>query len=183
MTEHTVRSWDEIPMDPPPSYSFLPAFEDYIEDSDADLDDVREMFQRVVPHFTELAGQTIYVGMTHEECTFHGEPYAMADPYNMMVYLNTDSLTEYQTLFHEFAHLQIYYENQNGADHPQTSEPYCSILAVSKMPPDMVYREHIAYLGEPDVPNEEYPGICQRALEYRESHRNYIQKAKEWLEI
>jgi hypothetical protein len=70
-----------------------------------------------------------------------------------------------------------------NADHPLTSEPYCSIKTIARMPPDLVYREHIAYLGTPGVPKDEYPEICQEALEYREEHRNYIQKAIEWLEI
>jgi hypothetical protein len=41
----------------------------------------------------------------------------------------------------------------------------------------------IPILGEPDVPKDEWPAICQDALEYRENNRNYIQQCKEWLAI
>jgi hypothetical protein len=33
------------------------------------------------------------------------------------------------------------------------------------------------------VPKDEWPEICQRALDYRDNHRNYIQKCTEWLKI
>jgi len=38
-------------------------------------------------------------------------------------------------------------------------------------------------LGEPTVPKEEWPEICERALEYRENNHDYIQQCKRWLGI
>ena len=167
-----------------PSHHLLPSVKELItENLEWDTSDIQQQLNEVFTHFPSLAGETIYVGVTHSEISYHGKPFAMADPYNRIIYMSDKSLLEYQTLFHELTHIKIHLENETGADHPITSEPYCSILAVSKMPADMVYRDHIAYLGEPEVPNEKYPKICQRALEYREDHRNYIQKAKEWLGI
>jgi len=173
--------------DTPPQFRFLDSVKEHLEsewsDSPQGIEDVRVMVRRSLEHFPKLHDRTITVAVTHSESTWHEEPYAMADPHNNVIYLNSDSATEYQTIFHELTHILIRVENDNGADHPQTSEPYCSILAVSKMPSDMVFRDHIAYLGEPTVPNEEYPEICQEALEYREDNRNYIQKCKAWLGI
>ena len=170
-----------------PQFRFLDSVEEHLEsewsDSPQSIEDVRVLVRRSLEHFPKLHDRTITVGVTHPESTWHGEPHAMADPHNNVIYLNSDSATEYQTIFHELTHILIRVENDNGAEHPQTSEEYCSIYAVSKMPPDLVFREDIAYLGTPGVSKEQYPAICQSALEYRENNRNYIQKAKEWLEI
>jgi hypothetical protein len=166
-----------------PAYSLLPATEKRLESNDVDLNMARQMLRKVCQLFPELSTETVYVGVTHGEISYHGEPFAMADPYNMMIFVQADNFREYQVLFHELEHLVIEQEDSNGKDVPVTSEEYCSIRAVARMPPDMVYRDDIAYLGEPDAPKEEWPDICQRALEYREEKRNYIQKCKEWLEI
>lgn len=162
------------------------SFEDYVE-SDAlasSLADVRQWLKTGFKQFPELSDRTVYVGITHEEITFHGEPHAMADPYNNIIYLNAGCMAEgYQTLCHELMHLLIYKEDENGRDRPKTSEEYCSIRTIAQMDADMLYRDDIAYLGEPDVPKDEWPAICQDALEYRENNRNYIQQCKEWLAI
>ena len=42
------------------------------------------------------------------------------------------------------------------------------------MSPEVIDESRIPYLGKPSVPREEWPGICRRALEYREDHRDYI---------
>jgi len=167
------------------SFRFLESFEQDLREEGGNVDHAKQMVQRVLKHFPELHDETITVAATYPECSWHDEPLGMADPYNRLIYMNVEKggMTQYQTLFHELTHVLIHVENQNGADHPATSEEYCSILAVSKMPSDMVYRDDIAYLGTPTVANEKYPEICQRALDYREDHRIYIQKCKEWLEI
>jgi len=185
VTEHAVRGWDEIPIDPQPNYVLLDSFEDYVaEHFGSPLDDVRDWLNTALRYYPELAGETVYVGITHEEITYHGEPHAMADPYNRIIYLNNGCMAEgYQTLFHELMHLLIRKEVEQGKDRPLTSEEYCSIRTIARMKPGLLYRDDISYLGEPNVPKDEWPEICQRALEYREDHRNYIQKAKEWLKI
>jgi len=172
-------------------FRLLESFETHIveeyEDSKSvtGLAGVKTNIKTALEHFPELAEYTITVALTHENCSWRGEPYGMADPPNRLIYLNYESATtEYQTIFHELMHIALHIENtEHNADHPLTSEPYCSIKTIARMPPDLVYREHIAYLGTPGVPKDEYPEICQEALEYRENHRNYIQKAREWLEI
>ena len=184
MTE-TVSSWDDVPVDPIPPYVMLESFTDYVEsDVESPLSDVQEWLKTGLRYYPELAAETIYVGITHEEITFHGEPHAMADPYNRIIYLNQGCMAEgYQTLFHELMHILIRKEHEDGKDVPLTSEEYCSIRTIARMDPDLLYRDDIAYLGEPQVPKDDWSEICQRALDYREDHRNYIQKCKEWLEI
>jgi len=185
MSEHAIPSWDSVSLDPQPAYTILNSFEDYVaEHMDSPLSDVRDWLKQGLALYPELAGETIYVGITHDEITYHGEPHAMADPYNRIIYLNRGCMAEgYQTLCHELMHILIRKEHERDKDVPLTSEEYCSIRTIAKMQPSMLYRDDISYLGEPDVPKDEWPEICQDALDYRANHRNYIQKAKEWLEI
>lgn len=185
MTEMTARSWDDVPIDPTPPYVLMESFEAYVENEfGSSLEEVKRWLRTGLEQFPELAEDTVYVGITHEEITYHGEPHAMADPYNNIIYLNRGCMAEgYQTLCHELMHLLIYKEDENGKNRPKTSEEYCSIRTIAKMESSMLYRDDISYLGEPEVPKDEWPGICQDALDYREDHRNYIQKAKEWLKI
>jgi len=180
-----VSSWGDAGVDPTPPYVLFDAFEDYVgANIDSTLDEVRQWLKTGLKHYPELADQTIYVGITHEDVSYHGEPHAMADPYNRIVYLNEGSMTEgYQTLFHELMHILIRREQEQGKDVPITSEEYCSIRTIAKMPSDLLYRDDISYLGKPGVPKDEWPTICQRAINYRENNRNYIQKCKEWLKI
>lgn len=185
MTEMAARSWDDVPIDPAPSYVLLESFTAYVErEFGSPLSDVRDWLKTALQHYPELAGETVYVGITHEDITYHGEPHGMADPYNRIIYLNNGCMAEgYQTLFHELMHLLIRKEVEDGKDRPLTSEEYCSIRTIARMESGLLYRDDISYLGEPTVPKDEWPAICQRALEYRETHRNYIQKCKEWLGI
>jgi len=172
-------------LQPTPAYVLLESFEDHVNaELDSPLSDVRQWLKTGFNQVPELAGETIYIGITHEEITYHGEPHAMADPYNRIIYLNQGCMVEgYQTLCHELMHILIRKELEQGKDRPITSEEYCSIRTIAAMDPDLLYRDDIAYLGEPDVPKDDWPEICQRALEYRENHRNYIQQCKGWLEV
>ena len=185
MTEQAISSWDDAPINPTPSYIVLDSFEAYVaENIDSTLAEVKRWLKTGLNEFPELAGETIYIGITHEDISYHGEPRGMADPFNRIIYLNEKSMTEgYQTLFHELMHILIRKEHEQGKDVPLTSEDYCSIRTIAKMPSDLLYRDDIAYLGTPDKPKDEWPEICAEALEYRENHRNYIQKCKEWLAI
>ena len=185
MTEQAVSSFDGLELDPRPRYTCFESFEDYVEPEMASpLADVREWLEAGLNQFPELAGEHIYIGITHEDITYHGEPHGMADPYNRIVYLNRGCMSEgYQTLCHELMHILIRKEIENGKDRPKTSEEYCSIRTIAQMEADMLYRDDIAYLGEPDVPKDEWPGTCEKALDYREKHRDYIKQCKEWLAI
>lgn len=168
-----------------PQFRYLQSFKDMVRnDMDESLQSIQQMFRNAGNEFEGLDGQIITVGVTHPEISYHGEPWAMADPYNKIIYFQPDAIFEgYQTIFHELMHLQIREELEAGKDVPKTSEAYCSIRTIAAMPPDMLYRDDIAYLGEPEAPKDDWPEICERALEYREDHRNYIQKCKEWLQI
>ena len=70
-----------------------------------------------------------------------------------------------------------------GEDVPTSSEEYCSIYATTKIDPEQIERDEVMYLGEPTVPKEEWPEICERAPEYRENNHDYIQQCKRWLGI
>jgi len=172
-------------LEPIASYVLFESFEEYVEsEMDRSLSDIRTWLKTGFNQVPELAGETIYVGITHEDITYHGEPHGMADPYNRIVYLNNSCMAEgYQTLCHELMHILIRKEVEQGKDRPITSEEYCSIRTIAQMDADLLYRDGIAYLGVPDAPKDDWPEICQRALDYRENHRNYIQKCTEWLEI
>lgn len=134
--------------------------------------------------FPELEGCTVTVGRIKPSNQYPGsDPIATANPWNRMVNFGTDRAPSNLTVYHELAHLAVHERNNQGDDLPHTSEEFTSIYAVAKMDWVDIDRDHIAYLGEPSVPREEWPSICRRALEYREEHRNYIQKAREWLEV
>jgi len=185
MSEFAVRSWEDVPVEPSASYILLDSFEGYVEsEMDCSLRQMQKWLKTGFKQVPELAGETIYVGITHDNISYHGEPYAMADPYNRIIYLNKSSMVEgYQTLCHELMHILIRKEVEEGKDRPITSEEYCSIRTIATMDADLLYRDDIAYLGTPDAPKDNWPEICQQALNYRDDHRNYIQKCKEWLKI
>lgn len=145
-------------------------------------DDVRKRFKVALQDFPELAHETVTIGQMERHME-RDNVAACAGMRNRIVYLPTDRRTSFMTVYHELAHLAVHILDERGEDVPITSEEYCSIFAVSRMSEELIDRDTISYLGEPDAPREDWPGICQRALEYREDHRNYIQKCKEWLEI
>jgi len=142
-------------------------------------DDIRTKMGRVLEAFPELAGKTVTVGRLNPD----EDAVGRARFYNYMVLFPVDRVTSWQTVYHELAHLAIHARREDGQDVPTTSEEYCSILAVSRMPVDRLDEDRIAYLGHPQVTKAEWPDICQRALEYREDHHDYIKQCKAWLEV
>lgn len=145
-------------------------------------DDVRRRLHRAMRDFPELAHETVTVARLDPDRTPDGVT-GQAGVLNRLVYLPTEHHSSMQTVYHELAHLAIEIQDEQGEDVPTTSEEYCSILAVSRMPADLIERDDISYLGQPSVPQSEWPEICQRALEYREEHHDYIQQCKQWLGI
>lgn len=129
--------------------------------------------------FPELDDTTITVGLLYPNDDARGRAFS----HNRLINFPADQYISNVTIYHELGHLTIYEKNQNGADLPITSERFCSIFSVSRMPPNAVDEQRIPYLGKSPKATEKFPEICERALEYREDHRNYIQKCKEWLEI
>ncbi|QCC60744.1 hypothetical protein NP511_02030 [Natrinema thermotolerans] len=165
------------------SYRVLETF-----DGRADEDvreDIREKTEVALKDYPELAGKTVTIGRIDPD----EDANAQAFFYNLLTAYHTDRFASLQTVYHELAHLAIFVQHEQGEDVPLSSEEYCSIVAVSRMPVRYLEhdnREDISYLGTPTVPKAEWPEICQRALEYREENgRNshYIQRCKEWLEV
>jgi hypothetical protein len=140
---------------------------------------LKKSLERALKKYPELNDVTVTVGKKRKEDRW----YAEADWTNDIIFLPTHELCYYQTICHELSHLAINKLDQRGEDVPLTSEEFCSIFTVARMTEHELGRGDISYIGTPNVPKEEWPEICQRALEYRENHRNYIQKAKEWLKI
>ncbi|WP_254810671.1 hypothetical protein [Natronosalvus amylolyticus] len=166
---------------PPATYRILESVTDRA--SAQWMEQFEPKFSRALRYFDDLAGQTVTVAHLKPSKEYVlSDPIAVADPHNNILYFDTAHEVSYLTIFHELAHLEIYTQSDQGRDVPVTSEEYCSIYAVALMDEHLIDRDRIAYLGHPAVHRNEWPEICQRALEYREDHRNYVQKVKEWLE-
>lgn len=147
--------------------------------TDDELEALKRRILYALQHFPELNGITVTVGKKPESHSW----YAEADTDNNIILLPTHEECPMVTICHELAHLAIYALDERGVDVPRTSEEFTSIFATARMPAQQIDTDHIAYLGHPEVSSEEWPEICQRALEYREDNRNYIQKCKEWLDV
>lgn len=144
------------------------------------LEDIKRKTARALEHYPELAGKTVTVGRLDPDEDVNGR----ATFFNLMTFYPVDRITSFLTVYHELAHLAIHIRNQRGDDVPITSEEYCSLLAITRMPTDRLDRNHIAYFGKPTAPRNEWPDICQRALNYRDEHganSHYIKRANEWL--
>jgi len=147
--------------------------------SSKQLQNTKDRLRYALKNFPELNGHTVTVGKKQENDTW----YAEADWINDIIFLPTYEECPYITICHELSHLAIKKLEEQGEDVPYTSEEFCSIFAVSRMNPERIDSSRISYLGYPDVSRDKWPEICQQALDYREEHRNYIQKCKEWLEV
>jgi hypothetical protein len=146
---------------------------------EAVLESVKDRLPLALRDFPPLAHETINVGVLYE----NADAQAQAFGYNRLICLPPDEHTTNITLWHELGHVAIRVRHENGDDVAKTSEEFCSIYSVGRMSPEVIDENRVPYLGEPSVPIEEWPDICQRALAYREDNRNYIQQCKEWLKI
>jgi hypothetical protein len=146
-------------------------------------EDVLEGLKKRLPialrDFPALAHETMNVGILYE----NADAKAQAFGYNRLICLPPDEHTTNVTLWHELGHVAIRVRHENDADVAKTSEEFCSIYSVARMPPEVIDEDRIPYLGEPSVPRDEWPEICRRALEYRENNRDYIQQCTDWLDI
>lgn len=140
-------------------------------------DDLRTALYGALQHFPELSETTVTVALADPD---DGRYHAKADVRNDLTFVPADGVSNV-TLYHELAHLAIASLDERGADVATTSEEFCSILAVARMPAASIDRESIPYLGTPDVPRADWPGICRCALEYREDHHAYVQQCRDWL--
>lgn len=143
------------------------------------LDDLRTRVAQVLEDFPELRGETVTIAR-HQDWD---DKLGRADLLNRIVYLPHETRTSYITTYHELGHLAVQVRDERGEDVPTTSEEYCSLLAMTKMPVDRIDENRIPYFGTPGIEKAEWPGVCARALEYREDNRDYIQQAREWLEV
>lgn len=179
MTERvTISSPEsETPWDAMAAWRILERF-GAVADGDV-LVSVRNRLPRAMQSFPALAHQTVNVGVLYE----NADARAQAFGYNRLICLPPDERTTNVTLWHELGHVAIRVRHERGEDVAKTSEEYCSIYSMARMPPNAIDEQRVPYLGEPTVPEERYPEICRRALKYREENRNYIQQCKEWLGI
>lgn len=144
--------------------------------------DIRSKTGRALQAFDELAGKTVTIGRLDPDEDAAGRAWF----YNLVTLYPVDSRTSMMTVYHELAHLAVHVRRMRDEDVPITSEQFCSIFAVARMPPEHIDRDRIAYLGYPDAPREEWPEICRRALQYREengANSHYIQRCQEWLGV
>lgn len=166
------------------TYRVLDSVERRLEGEE--LESLKRRVGRAVGYFDALATETVTVATRLDPGGEHNRfnPYASADPVNRLIRVPTEVQCTNVTLFHELAHLAIRIEIEDGADHPPSSEEFCSLFAIARQPASSIDEDRIPYFGEPEPPAEEWPGICEDALEYREEngpHSHYIARAKEWL--
>jgi hypothetical protein len=164
-------------LDSQASFRVLESYERAAGEDTADT--LRRRYTRALPQYPELAGQTVTIGRLDPDDEKAGRAWF----YNFLNNYPVDEPPTLMVVYHELAHLAIHVRHERGEDVPITSEPFCSIVAVARMPPEHIYENGIAYLGRPSAPATEWPDICRRALEYREENHDYIKQCKEWLEI
>lgn len=143
------------------------------------IEDLKSKHATALKQFPALSGETINIGLIDPDADAHGR----ARVRNNIVLYPPDRFTSLMTVYHELGHLAIHHRDQRGEDVATTSENFCSIFSVARMPPDHIDEDRIPYLGQPSVPKSEWPEICRQALEYREDHHNYIQQCNEWLGV
>lgn len=85
------------------------------------------------------------------------------------------------TIYHELGHIAIAVRAECGEDLPTTSEEFCAIWSMAKMPAGAVDERRVPYLTTPVVGKEMLPEICRQALRYREDHHDYVQQCNRWL--
>ena len=143
-------------------------------DNHIDKNVVKERIEIALKYFPELADETIYVGILSKDYV-----NGCADSLNRIIKFPVNEIPSFVTVFHELAHLAIQKRVEQGERLPLTSEEFCSIFAMSRMPPELIDENRIPYLGIPKIPMEYVPALCKKALEYREKHRDYIRWLRE----
>lgn len=141
------------------------------------LDSVTKRLPIALKSFPKLAHETINVGVLHEDA----DANARAFGYNRLICLPPDRNTSNVTLWHELGHVAIRVRREGGSNIPKSSEEFCSIFSVARMPPRAIDQGTIPYIGDPSEPRETWPMHCQRALEYRHNSHDYIQQCRRWL--
>jgi len=162
------------------AYRLLATFTGPASEYDEKLpDDIRSKMQRALDDFPELVGKTVTVGRLNPDEDAAGR----AMFFNLLVLYPVDSVTSWTTVYHELGHLAIHVRNQRDEDVPITSEEFCSIFSVARMPTALRCTRCGRGQSGASAPREEWPEICQRALAYREENHDYIKQCREWLGV
>lgn len=156
------------------TYRVLDAVEAYYTH---DLDDFTNRLGNALTDFPELSGTTVTVARDNPT----DDRSAGAWPWSGIIFIPEDSRVSNVTIYHELGHLAIQTRIEDGEDLPKTSEEFCSIFSMARMPTGRVDESVVPYLGQSEVSKGLHPKICETALKYREKRRNYIQRCREWL--
>lgn len=184
LAEHATRLGDDPGLGLVGQVRVLESVRDRLDE--AAVEDLTKRLARAYGYFSHLWGKTVTVGVVEEHHESWDDPAACVGPRNYVVFVTTEYRLSNRTLFHELAHLEIHARKRAGHDVPTSSEEFCDVYAIARMPPELVDTEKLAYLGKPTEPPANWPDICRRALAYREEHganSHYIQRCREWLGV
>lgn len=168
---------------PPASFRVLDSVKARL--TDEELTNFKNRLATALEHFDALEGEVVTVACRWDPDGDHSRfnPYAQADPVNRLIRIPTHERCTNVTIFHELGHLAIEIEAENGADHPTSSEEFCSLYSIARQPSHLIDEARIPYFGHPSIPKDRWPEAAEQALEYRENHHAYIKQAKQWLGV
>lgn len=144
---------------------------------------IHKRVYRAIQGYPELEGCTVNVGVMHDSTSVNGR----ADWYNHLIkFPSNGEIPSNVTVWHEVAHIACHKAANDGSDHSYSSEEFTSILAMSRMPVELIDEDRIPYINSnPTAPKHLYSEICSAALDYREENgknSHYIKQCNEWLE-
>jgi hypothetical protein len=142
-----------------------------------DLSDLVRRLRTARTDFPALADETVTLARDDPAKDRNAASWA----WGRLIFVPDDRRLSNVTLYHELGHLAIRVRVERGEDLPQTSERFCSIFAMARMPSDRVDEDRIPYLGAGEVSRGLYPRICRAALGYREHNHDYIKQCRWWL--
>ncbi len=142
-----------------------------------DLVDLRRRCTDARRQFPALREATIV--LTRDDPTLDRKGAAWR--WGNIIFVPEDKRVDNVTLYHELGHLAIQTRVDRGEDLPQTSEEFCGIWSMARMPPEAVDDRRVPHLTTPVLEKEVLPEVCRQALRYREDHHDYIQQCNRWL--
>lgn len=143
-----------------------------------DLDDFTTRLRNALRSFPELSDETITVARDKPT----EDRNAGAWPWSRIVFIPDDQRVSNVTIYHELGHIAIQIRAERGEGLPTTSEEFCSIFSMARMPTARVDEARVPYLDSGDVSRGLYPKICETALLYREYRHDYIKQCERWLD-
>ena len=127
---------------------------------------VKQRVEDSVRYFPEI--DLVYVGMIDKKRKSMGICYGEMN----LIALADSYAPTYCTIFHELFHI-VQWQDKTLSQ----TEAFCSIAAMSRMPPELVDEDYISYVGYGTVSPTEFPRICRHALAIPKRH-NYIAYTK-----